>query len=244
MYKTKGFVTGAVLLSLVLIFSSIGLACGAKPVQEPASPPVTEPANEPETTPSTPPPATDETPPAPTETVITDNYTTYTDEAQFFSISYPSDWVTTFSLIPGLEQNSKDAVNKLKSGVPLEQSTMIFLGGRRTETALEPNMNISVEPVTSGTATYAEIIEVEVQGVRNAFLDFQELSRVETTVDGREATILDWEGTLKEQKLHFLQMITVIDNTVWIVTCISLATDFTEWQNDFNTIVRSLRISD
>jgi len=225
MYKTKGLLIGAILLTLVLI---PGLACGAKPAQEPAE------------VPSKPP--TGETLPAPTEITTADNYTTYTDEARVFSISYPADWEADFSLIQGLEQNAKDALNKLKSGQPLEDSTMVFLCGHRTKTAFEPNMNVSVVPIVSKTATYDQIIAEELQSQAKIYQDFQETFRLETTVDGRKAVISEWEGTPEKTRLHFLQLYTVKDRTVWIITCISLASDFSQWQNDFNTIVRSLRI--
>jgi hypothetical protein len=245
MYKTNIFFTVAALFSLVLIFSSTGLACGTKPAQEPASPPpVTEPVTEPTEpapVPTTPPPSTEETPPAPTETGIPTNYTTYTDEDKFFSISYPSDWETVMSFI---EPYAKEAISKLKSGLPLERGTMVFQAGRRTAAGDVPNINVAVEPTTEATSTLDAVVESSLEVVKASFPDYRELSRVKTTVDGREAVIVELEGTYQGQTpLHDLEMITLADQTIWTVTCTSLAADFADWKNDFNTIVRSLRIS-
>jgi hypothetical protein len=238
MYKTKGFITGATLLALILIPCSIGLACGANQVQEPASaPPITEPATLPSTTPQ----LSEETPPKPE---ITADYTTYTDESKLFSISYPSDWETALSRMPELRSKTKEYINKLKSGIPVEQASTIFFAGRRTATAYDPAVSITVEPMLEGMVALDQMVESEVRGVKQVILDYRELSMVKTTIDGREATIWDYEGTMAGQsKLHFLTMITLVDRTTWVVGCATSTDDFSEWENDFNTIVRSLRIS-
>ena len=234
MCKIKSFVIVAVLLTLVLMLSSISLACSAKPTT-PTPPPSTQ---LPEETPTSPPP----TPPQPE---ITDNYTTYTDELNLFSISYPADWETALSLIAGSEENAKKAISNLKSGIPVEGATMIFFAGRLTATRYEPNINIAVEPTAEGKSTHDQMVEAGMQGAKSVIPDYKELSRVKTTVDGREATIVEWEGTLQGQStaLHYQEMFILANKTGWAVTCIARTEDFAEWQNDFNTIVKSLRIS-
>jgi hypothetical protein len=169
--------------------------------------------------------------------------TTYTDEANLFSISYPSDWKTALAQIEGLEQSTEEIASSLESGTPIEKTSYIFLAGRRTATGYEPNVIVAVEPIPAGTSTHDEIVEAEVQIAKEALPDYQVLSRVKTTVDGREATILDAEGTPPQSvPLHYVQMITTVDKTVWVVTCAALAEHFTRWENDFNNIVESLRI--
>ena len=228
MYKTKGFILGATLLALVLI---PGLACGA----EPATPPSTTPQL-PEETPSTDGLATGLEIPA--------NYTTYTDQSKLFSISYPADWETAQSLMPELNTKTKEYINKLKSGVPVEQASTIFFAGRRTATVYQPALSITVEPMLEGITTLDQMVESEVRGVKQVILDYQELSMVKTTIDGRQATIWDYEGTMAGQsKLHFLTMITLVDKTTWVVGCAAPIDDFADWENDFNIIIRSLRIS-
>jgi hypothetical protein len=245
MCKAKSFIIVAIFLILVLITGTIGIACAPKPAQAPTSPPpITEPATSPSRTPQLP----EETPvpplPVSTKPEIPANYTTYTDESKLFSISYPADWELALSLIAGLEQSAKETINSLKTGVSIEKASMIFFAGRRTATGYEPNIGIAVEPVPAEISTHDQMVEACVKGVRIVLPDYRELSRVKTTVDGREATIVDVEGTPAggSTKLHYLQMYTLINKTAWAITCTSLTGDFAEWKNDFNTIVRSLRI--
>jgi len=215
MHRTKCFGIFAVVLALVLTFGSMSLACGTNPA------------------------------PTPSEPEIPANYTTYTDESNVFSISYPADWETALSLIAGLEQSAKEAINSLKTGVSVEKASIIFLAGRRTATGYEPSVNIAIEPVPEGVSTTDQLVEAEVQGVKKSTQDYREFSRVKTTVNGRETAIVDFEGTPTgaSTKLHFLQMSMLVNKTAWVVTCVALPDDFSSWENDFNAIVRSLRIS-
>jgi hypothetical protein len=236
MCKTKGFIIGA-LLTLILIPA---LACSAEPAQAPASPPpITEPAPVPETTPQLP----EETPPSPSPTPpeleIPANFTTYTDESNYFSISYPQDWQTATT-----DQNSKEVISNLKSGVPIKGASTIFSAGRPTATEYEPSVSIIVEPIHEGTSTLDGIVDAEVQAARSVIHDYQVLSTVKTTIDGREATIIDADGTIPGEGRYFLSMITLVDKTIWVVGCSANVDDFAKWEKDFNTIVRSLKIYD
>jgi hypothetical protein len=241
-YKTKRFIIGATLLALVLISGSISLACGTEPAQTPAEQQPVSPAA---------PQLPEEAEPPPTMSEITTNYTTYTDDAQLFSISYPSDWELGLSSIADFDNTVKHAISEIKSGAPIERPSMLFLAGQPTaEGGYSPDVNIYVEPVfavnpTEGLATNDQMVEAEIRGLNTYVKDYNEFSRIKTTIDGREATIVDYEGTFAgAEKMHRLLMITFAGKTVWIVTCSSTVEDFATWENNFNTIVRSLRISD
>jgi len=247
MRQIKGFSIVAVLLALVLMSSSISLACAAKPaIVAPPSPSVPEqtpPA--PETVPPEPssvPPEPTPVPPAiSTEPEISDNYTTYTDESKYFSISYPSDWVTSME---DADQNAKEVITSLQSGVPIEGASTIFFAGRPEETELEPSVYIVVEPVHEGTSTLDGIVEAEVQAAESVILDYQVATMVKTTIDGREATIIRSNGTIPDGgRSYFLSMITLVDNTIWVIVCSATLNDFVNSEKDLDTIVRSLRVS-
>jgi hypothetical protein len=229
--KTKALLAGAVLLTLVVMTGSAGLACGAKPGTSPTSPTIA-------------PPETPAIPPVSTESELPVGYNTYTDESQLFSISYPADWKMPMSQVPGLEQKARQAINDLKTGVAIEDTSVIFIAGLQTSSGYEPNMNIGVGPAPIGSNTHDQIVESVLGGFKTLSSDFKEVDRIKTTVDGREATVVSWEGSVSGQKsLHFVQMFTVVDKTVWIVTCTVTPEKFSQWENDFNTIVRSLHIS-
>jgi len=182
-----------------------------------------------------------------TQTVyeIPSYYTTYTEEAQLFSISYPSYWETPVSQLPEIEQQAKQSLSKLKTGLPVENFSIIFVAGPRIAGGYDPYINIAVETVPAGVRTHNQMVAAELKGLKMVSADYRQLSRIKTIVDGREDTIIDWEGTVPVQgKLRSLQMLTLVDDTVWVVTCFTSPEKFSQWEIDFNTIVRSLRIYD
>jgi len=148
----NGLVTGAVLLALVLILSSISLACGANPATvPPTSPPL------PTETPSS-------LPPTSTDLDIPADYTTYTGEAQLFSISYPAEWETALSLMSDIQKERIESW--LKSGVYMKGVDFIFMAGRRTATGYEPNINIVVQPMPEGISTHDQMVEGAMRGTK------------------------------------------------------------------------------
>ncbi len=178
------------------------------------------------------------------ELTIPTGYTTYTSEAQLFSISYPSDWETALSLIPDLEKDTKSFINNYDAGIPLNKYTLIFLAGRRTPGGFSPNVNIGVEPIPYGTKTYEQVAEAEEILVAKAIPGYRVFSRMETTVDGRKVRIDDAEGALEEQgeKSRILMMMMLVDKTVWQVTCGSTHEEFAKMGKGMLSVVRSLRV--
>ncbi len=180
---------------------------------------------------------------APSELEIPAHFTTYTDEAGLFSISYPPEWEAALSLIEDLEQATKDLITSIESDAPVEQASFIFLAGLPTEIGYEPSVNIVVESLSGIILTHDNVVEAEIRGIKSLVQDYHEFSRVKTVVGGSEATIIDWEGTFPGLgKVHNLQMITLVKKTTWIVTCTPPAGEFSKWEDDFHALVRSLRI--
>jgi len=179
----------------------------------------------------------------PVEPEIPAHYTTYTDEVGLFSISYPPDWEPALSLIEGLEEAVKDIVTSIESDAPVEKASAIFFAGLPSETGYMPNVNIGVESLSGIVWTHDNMVEAEIRGLKKFIQDYHELSRVKTTVDGREATIVEYEGTFPQLgKAHWLQTFILVGKSAWIVTCAALPGKFSKWEDDFHAIVRSLRI--
>ena len=188
-------------------------------------------------------PATPTPTPTPAEPTIPAHFTTYTDEAGLFSISYPPDWEPALSLIEGLEQATKDLVESIESDLPLERASAIFFAGLPTETGYMPNVNIVVESLPGILWTLDNVVEAGIRGIKEIVQEYHEFSRVKTTVGGREATIVDSEGTIPGlPKQHSLQLIMLVGKTAWFVTCAPPTGEFSKWEDDFDAIVRSLRI--
>ncbi len=184
-------------------------------------------------------------PPAPvSEPPIPAHFTTYTDEAGFFSISYPPDWeLPPVSAIELLEEAIKEVITSIESDAPVEKVNTIFFAGLPTEAGYMPSVNIVVESFPGIVWTHNNMVEVEIRGIKNFVEDYHELWRVKTTVGGREATIVECEGTyLKLGKYHWLVMLTLVDKTAWTVTCTASPEKFSDFEDDLHAIVRSLRI--
>jgi hypothetical protein len=227
-----------VLMSLVLILGSIGVACSA----EPASPP----------------PQSDSLPSSlpwiEPDAEIPADFRTYTDDTKLFSISYPSDWQTAPDLIAGFEEKAKVAISDIQAGLPVEEPIAIFIAGNRITAGgygIDPSVNIVVEPILEqmpeGVSVLDQMVEVDVVRTKKEPLqDYMEFSRVKTTINGREAAIVDCEGIPPPPagKRHYVMMITLAGKTAWRVTCSSTAEDFATCEKDLNAIVRTLRISD
>jgi hypothetical protein len=186
-----------------------------------------------------------QTQPSLTPSEIADYNTTYTDESGLFSISYPSDWETTPPQITEIGKNAEEAINRLQSGLSVQEFSLIFIAGQPTATGYEPAMNIALDLVPTGISPLDQIVESYIQMKIGNYPDLQELSRIKTTVNGREAIILEMEATsyLKQCTLYFLQLFMLTDKAIWVVTCSSTSANPMKCQYDFNTIVRSLRIS-
>jgi hypothetical protein len=183
------------------------------------------------------------TPTATEEPAIPANYVTYTDESGLFSISYPPEWDVDQSRLADIEQAVKDYIKSIDSNIPVEKASILFMAGKKVGEAYMPSVNIAVEPVPQGVHTNDQLVEAELKGVKAVVEDYVQVSRIKTTVGGREATILDHEYTLPSMgRFHLLQMIILTDKAAWTVTCGSFPEDFSKWEKDFQSIVRSLRI--
>lgn len=160
------------------------------------------------------------------ERPIPSHFATYTDDTGRFSVSYPQDWEPALSLI---EQ--------------VDQGTIVFLAGVPNQGGVFPGFNIVVEPLPLIMRTHNALVTAQIEGIKAAFPDYHELSRVRTTVDGRTATILVWQGTLPyTATCRYVTMMFSIGGTGWYVTCVTVPDEYWKWEDDFDAIVRSLRI--
>lgn len=176
------------------------------------------------------------------EPPIPANFITYTDESGLFSISYPSDWELALYLLEGLEEITKNIITSIESDAPVERLGYIFFAGLPTDTGYMPNVNIGVESL-SRVISHDEMVEANIRSLKSLAKDYHEFNRVKTTIDGRIATIIEYEFVVPTVgNCHFLAMVTLVGKTSWIVTCGARPEEFSNWKDDFDSIVRSLRI--
>jgi hypothetical protein len=174
---------------------------------------------------------------------IPTNYTTYTDEQGLFSISYPPEWEPALSILAELEQYTKDVIASMNSDLPADQGSFVFIAGIPIETGYAPSVTIGIEPMPALIFTHSQMIEGEISAIKQTLQDYHEFSRNKTTVGGREATIVEWEGTYPQVgKNHNLQMYILVGKNAWIVSCTPPPGEYDKCGKDFQAIVRSLRI--
>ena len=161
------------------------------------------------------------------EPAIPAHYTTYTDELGLFSISYPPEWELDLEYL---------------EDISVEEAQFLFMAGLPTiEGYYAANACIVVGPCPGIICTHDAIIKAEIEAMKAANPDCRELSRVKTTVDGRTATILVSQETVG-YTYHYVQMFLLAGRTEWCVTCTTLTDDYSKWEDDFDAVVRSLRI--
>ncbi len=180
------------------------------------------------------------------DSAIPVHFTTYTDEAGLFSISYPPDWELALSQIEGLTRDVEDYLKGIGSEGSLEGGRVVFFAGITYETGHNPNVSVVVTPSGEGEWKLEDLVEAVVQrGYMKDAEEYHEFSRTKIVVDGREAIILDCEAKypLVTAELRVLTMYLRDNKLMWAVTCGVLPPkDFSDFENDLHAIVRSLRI--
>jgi len=175
------------------------------------------------------------------EPAIPAHFTTYTNEWGLFSISYPPEWELDLESMEETEQSCQEIISSITSDIPVEEAHFLFMAGLPGEGS---NVNIVVEPLSGIVWTHDAVVTVAIEGLKEVVSDYHEFSRVKTTIDNRTATIIEYQATFAGLGTgHFVQMMFIVNKTFWGVTCTALSPDeYSEWEDDFDAIVRSLRI--
>jgi hypothetical protein len=181
-----------------------------------------------------------------TEATVPAHFVTYTDEAGFFSISYPSNW----EAFPEWELSGVVARDFFEFYDPDDISIVgyyfiVFVAFSPKELdGSSVNVNIVVQPLSGDKPTLDEIVEEKPQRTEEISYEYHEFSRTKTTVGGREAIIANWEETAPDagKKSRSVQMFMLADNLLFKVTCYVPSEHFNNYAQDLDAIVRSLRI--
>ena len=179
------------------------------------------------------------------EQEIPSDFTTYTDEIGLFSISYPSEWETALSSMGITEEAVKDYISSIDSNVPINEAQYIFAAGLPVTEGYMPNVNIVVEPLPQGAFTHDEYVEANIIGIKDIVSDYRLFSQKKTKINGKTTTILDYEGTYPQLGVfRCKQSILITGNNGWVVSCVPPQGEFSLWEDDFDAILKSLRVND
>jgi len=177
--------------------------------------------------------------------VIPEDFTTFEDDSGLFSISYPSDWRVNLQIISQLESYIGEYMKDLDEDISIEQTSLLFLAGIPESSGYHPNVNIVIEPLPGRIRTIRGVVNGQVAGLKTYTDDYHEIARQKVKVDGRDAYILEFEATYPNLgSVHALILVTKAGGNAWTVTCTALdgLDDFDQHADDFQSIVRSLRI--
>ncbi len=97
---------------------------------------------------------------------------------------------------------------------------------------------------SKGWLTLDEIVEGKLQRQEEISYEYHEYSRTNTTVDGINAVIIDWEKSFTDldKKSRSVQMFMIVDQLVWKITCYVDSEKYDDTKDDLYDIVKSLRI--
>lgn len=184
--------------------------------------------------------------PAPTpEPAIRSHYTTYTD-TNIFSISYPPEWEEV--KVQEYMEKALEASGSDSSPEAIEDilSVTLFMAGVPTGKGYySPHVTVIRIPFAGKELKLDDLVEAVIRDAKDTHEEFKVLLRIRTTVDNREGVIIEVETETYYpgmERARQIQMITLKDNTIWIVTCTSQVEDSGKYKDDFYNVVKSLRI--
>ena len=155
---------------------------------------------------------------------IPPGFVTFTDESNVFSIGYPSDWELALSLLPDLEEVTKDLLRSSQSDLPLENIGVLFYAGLPAGEGYLPDVNIFVESLPFQMSV-AEYYEAGQEAGEELLPGLKVYSRTNVVAGGREAIIEDGEFDAsffapgETGKIRTIQLTTVDGKVGWAVTC-------------------------
>jgi hypothetical protein len=140
------------------------------------------------------PPALPEPEPLPVPDVP-ENFTTYTEESNLFSISHPDDWSVPGLYVEGYEKSAEKLRGIIAADLSPEGSLLMFQAGLGPRLGSDPTVSIHVKPLPSTIGNLDEVIDAEtnrrLESMRKYYPEYheKELSREITTVNGMEAIV-------------------------------------------------------
>ncbi|MFC1847703.1 hypothetical protein ACFLXV_00110 [Chloroflexota bacterium] len=182
------------------------------------------------------------TPEPVSDSKIPAHFSTYTEEG-LFRISYPPDWAPATAFMGEVWEETKRQMEGTIEDVYLEDMQMLFLAGMPTDEGYHPSVTIVVTSREPGYWTLDEVVAAEDAFAQANTPGYQVYSRTNATVAGIEAAIDD--STDNEPgygQWRYITMMLVKDEFVWGVICGSMYDDFRYHEDDFYSIVKSLRI--
>ena len=176
---------------------------------------------------------------------VPDTYATYTDKNRLFSISYPSDWIIEQQHQSYFEDES-DSFNEFLGGdksailppsycptcPPEIPSWPLFMAYKKDE---KNKAHVRVA-VLSTLGRYPQgATKEQVYNIVMATKDYTPFFQETLRIAGNEVAILKLPNT---GPLISIASVLIVDDIIWVVSC----AEDGQYEKDFQTIIRSLRV--
>ena len=178
-----------------------------------------------------------------TNTTPTVVFSTYTDNTNLYSISYPQTWELTNSMVT-LQNQITATISKINAGTPLTTGSVIFVAGLKADVGYYPNINISVDPAPTDLTNNDQAVQAEANGIKSLHPDYQEIARTKIIVNGKTVWLLELKATFTNTPLmHDYMVVYLLNGNIWTLTCTATDTDFRQFKGEFTVIINSLKIN-
>jgi hypothetical protein len=135
-----------------------------------------------------------------TTTTPTVVFSTYTDNTNLYSISYPQTWELANSMVT-LQNQITATISKINAGTPLTTGSVIFVAGLKADVGYYPNINISVDPAPTDLTNNDQAVQAEANGIKSLHPDYQEIARTKIIVNGKTVWLLELKATFTNTPL-------------------------------------------
>jgi hypothetical protein len=174
------------------------------------------------------------------EKEIPASYETFSGHG-FFSVAYPPDWETDEAALPDLQQYFQDYASEEGLEAEFEKAQIVFSCWKYEDDLPEAFVVVSLEP-KPGWPLHT-VVESTHNWSKENIEEYIEYSRVKTTVGSRETIIVTYQGrdtldTLNKYTLGYIYG----DKFLWSVVCGCDISYYPLYSDDFENIVRSLRV--
>ncbi len=126
---------------------------------------------------------------------------------------------------------------RFEKAAKTEQAHILSLLGRAKH-GFQDNVNIVLQPPTK-RKQYVETTRTQLEG-----LGLTVNATTNTTVSGRDAVIMEYEGAVNGRALHFLVLGVFDDDHVYLLTCTSSRESWEDLEKGFRACLASFKLDD
>jgi hypothetical protein len=121
----------------------------------------------------------------------------------------------------------------------------LFYAGMKTTAGYSNNVNVTTAQKPVGMSTIGQVVDAEMLGFKDAVQNYQEISRTKSIINGKGAVLVEfkYQTSSASPVYHNLQLILMSGNTLWMLACSSVDTDFGRWAGDFDNVVLSFKLT-